>query len=454
MSNLPFGFGPSDPDKRGENDPSDPSGQPQPGEAFNQLGQMLSQLGQMLSQAGTSTGPVNYDIAKQIALQNLSGSGDAKIGFSSSGTGGDSTAAVRDAAHLAELWLDAATILPAGATTTEAWSARAWVEKTLPTWQRLCDPVAKQISGAWVEAMPEEAKQAAGPMLAMVGQMGGMAFGSQLGNALAQLASEVLTSSEVGLPLGPDTTSALLPANIEKFTEGLEIPSSEVLVFLAAREAAHQRLFAHVPWLRQRLLATVEEFANGITVDMSALEQAAGQIDPSNPASIEEAMSSGLLEPKNTPEQLAALSRLETLLALVEGWVDVVVAEAVGERLPGAAALRETLRRRRATGGPAEQTFATLVGLELRPRRMRAASALWKLVGERYGNEKRDGLWSHRDLLPTAEDLDDPLEFADRLGGEDTIGDLDPIAEIEKAERAEKEAKAQDTPKPEDTDTP
>jgi putative hydrolase len=450
MSNLPFGFGPSDPDKRGENDPSDPSGQSS-GEAFNQLGQMLSQLGQMLSQAGNSTGPVNYDLAKQIALQNLSGSEDAKIGFSSSGTGGDSSTAVRDAAHLAELWLDAATILPAGATSTEAWSARSWVEKTLPTWQRLCDPVAKQISGAWVQAMPEEAKEAAGPMLAMVGQMGGMAFGSQLGNALAQLASEVLTSTEVGLPLGPAGTSALLPANIEKFTEGLELPSSEVLVYLAAREAAHQRLFSHVPWLRQRLLATVEEFANGITVDMSALEQLAGQVDPNNPASIEEAMSSGLLEPKTTPEQQAALSRLETLLALVEGWVDVVVAEAVGDRLPGAGALRETLRRRRATGGPAEQTFATLVGLELRPRRMRAASALWKLVGERYGNEKRDNLWSHRDLMPTAEDLDDPLEFADRLGGEDTTDDLDPIAELERTERAEKEAKAKDAKATDDT---
>src|SRR5439155_20239042 len=104
---------------------------------------------------------------------------------------------------------------------------------------------------------------------------------------------------------------------------------------------------------------------------------------------------SGLLEPQTTPEQQAALTRLETLLALVEGWVDVVVAEAVGNRLPGADALRETLRRRRATGGPAEQTFATLVGLELRPRRMRPASALWKLVGEGHGMEKRCGLWSH-----------------------------------------------------------
>ncbi|WP_020662284.1 zinc-dependent metalloprotease [Amycolatopsis benzoatilytica] len=440
MSNPPFGFGPPDPDKRGDDDPSNPG--PSGAEAFNQLGQMLSQLGQMMSQAGSSSGPVNYDLAKQIALQNLSGRDDAKIGFSSSGGPGDSATAVRDAAHLAELWLDAATILPAGATTTVSWSARTWVEKTLPTWQLLCDPVAQQMSGAWLQALPEEAKQAAGPLLSMMGQMGGMAFGSQLGNALAQLAQEVLTSTEVGLPLGPAATSALLPANIEKFTEGLELPASEVLVFLAAREAAHQRLFAHVPWLRQRLLGTVQEFARGITVDTSALESLAGRIDPANPASIEEAMSSGLLEPQTTPEQQAALKRLETLLALVEGWVDVVVAEAIGDRLPGAGALRETLRRRRATGGPAEQTFATLVGLELRPRRMRAASSLWKLVGERYGLEKRDGLWSHPDLMPTAEDLDEPLDFAERLAEAAAIpADLDPIAELERTEKAEREAR-------------
>lgn len=441
MSNLPFGFGSSDPDKRGENEPEG-GGQGAGGDAFNQLGQMLSQLGQMLSQAGSSSGPVNYELAKQIALQKLAGGGGGNIGFNSSG---DSENAVRDAAHLAELWLDAATILPAGAKSTVAWSARDWVQRTLPTWQRLCDPVARQVSSAWVEALPEEAKHAAGPLLSMVSQMGGMAFGSQLGNALAQLASEVLTSTEVGLPLGPDATSALLPANIEKFTDGLELPSSEVLVYLAAREAAHQRLFTHVPWLRQRLLATVEEFAHGIQVDTSALEQLAGQVDPSNPASIEEAMSSGLLEPKTTPEQEAALTRLETLLALVEGWVDIVVADAVGDRLPGAEALRETLRRRRATGGPAEQTFATLVGLELRPRRMRAASALWKLVGDQHGMDKRDGLWSHPDLIPTAEDLDDPMEFSERLGTRTDLDDLDPIAELERTREQGDEAD-DDTP--------
>ena len=268
------------------------------------------------------------------------------------------------------MWLDEATILPTGASVTAAWTARDWIEKTLPTWQRLCDPVAKQVSSAWMQALPEEAKQAAGPLLSMVGQMGGMAFGSQLGNALAGLASEVLTSTDIGLPLGPESTSALLPKNIEKFTEGLERPASEVLVFLAAREAAHQRLFAHVPWLRQRLLATVEEFASGITVDTSALEQLAGQIDPANPASIRQVMSSGLLEPQTTPEQKAALGRLETLLALVEGWVDVGsprppaigcpvrrpcgnAASTAGDRRPRRTDVRDTRRPRAAASSDA-----------------------------------------------------------------------------------------------------
>ena len=443
MTEFPFGFGPpnpDDPDRGGKKDPAERGGQENPADAFNQLGQMLSQLGQMLSHAGSSAGPVNYDLAKQIALQKLAG----QPGF---GPPADSVTAVRDAVHLAEMWLDPATTLPAGATQAHSWTSRDWVEHTLPTWQRLCDPVARRVSGAWVEALPAEAKQAAGPLLSMVGQMGGMAFGSQLGNALAQLASEVLTSTDIGLPLGPPNTAALVPANIEEFTKGLERPSSEVMVFLAAREAAHQRLFAHVPWLRQRLLATVEEFASGIRVDTSALEQLATTVDPANPASIEEAMRSGMLEPQTTPEQQAALARLETLLALVEGWVDVVVGDATADRLPGADALRETLRRRRASGGPAEQTFATLVGLELRPRRLRAASALWRLVGDRHGLDVRDGVWAHPDLVPTAEDLDEPMDFADRLGKPGSEGDPidDPIAAIERTEQAERKDDADES---------
>ena len=91
--------------------------------------------------------------------------------------------------------------------------------------------------------------------------------------------------------------------------------------------------------------------------------------------------------------------------------MDEVVGQATDTRMPQAAKLQEAVRRRRAAGGPAEQTFAALVGLELRPRRLRDASALWGSLRSRKGQEARDAVWSHPDLLPTAADLDDPLGF-------------------------------------------
>ncbi|MFD4183200.1 zinc-dependent metalloprotease, partial [Rhodococcus sp. NPDC058514] len=316
MSNPPFGFSNSDNDPDRDKD-RDGEGSPGQGgipfgfspEGFDpaQLGQMLTQFGQMLSGMGSAmgtgggSGPVNYDVAKKLALQQL-----GSVTPISTGT----AAAVADAARLAEVWLDGATTLPAGASKAVAWTAADWLDNTLDTWKRLCDPVAEQISGMWVSGLPDEAKEMAGPMMGMLGQMGGLAFGSQLGQALGQLSSEVLTSTDVGLPLGPNGVAALLPTAIEKFSEGLEQPHREILVFLAAREAAHHRLYVHVPWLRQRLLATVEEYARGIKMDFSAIEEAAQGIDPSaltDPSKIEEILQQGAFEPQTTPEQKQAL---------------------------------------------------------------------------------------------------------------------------------------------------
>ena len=98
-------------------------------------------------------------------------------------------------------------------------------------------------------------------------------------------------------------------------------------------------------------------------------------------------------------------------MALVEGWVSTVVEAAAKDRLPQAGALAEAIRRRRATGGPAERTFATLVGLELRPRRLREAAAIWHGLTTERGVSGRDGIWAHPDLLPTADDFDDPDGF-------------------------------------------
>ena len=123
----------------------------------------------------------------------------------------------------------------------------------------------------------------AGPLLGMMRSMGGAMFGTQIGQAVGVLAGEVVGSTDIGLPLGPAGKAALLPLNIAAFGKDLGVPQDEVRLYLALREAAHQRLFAHVPWLRSHLFGAVEGYARGIKVDTAKLEDVVGQFDPSEP---------------------------------------------------------------------------------------------------------------------------------------------------------------------------
>jgi putative hydrolase len=433
MTRPPFGFGPGGGpgDEPGEGDGppgDDPFGLSAmfggAGGPFG--GDMGAVFAQMQRLMGWTGGPVNWDLASEVAT-GATREGDRAV------TGAEQRE-IAEACRLADLWLDPVTTLPATSGAPQAWTRTGWVESTLPSWRSLVDPVAGRVvaamsgaleqglAGGLPEGAPPElasllgglgASGGLGPLQGVMGQVGGFVFGAQVGQALGALAGEVLSATEVGLPLSTPGRPAVLPANLAAFSEGLEIPADEVRLYVCLRELAHQRLFASVPWLKAHLFDAVDAYARGIEVDPSAIERAMGSIDPSDPESMQRAVGEGLFELEPTPVQQAALARLETALALVEGWVDAVVDAAAADRLPSAGALRETLRRRRASGGPAEQTFATLVGLQLRPRRLREAATLWAAVAE-GGIAGRDALWAHPDLLPSAEDLDDPAGFAAR----------------------------------------
>lgn len=383
----------------------------------------LRRMADLLQGAGQSSGGVDWALAGNVARQAIAGDDPSP--------GPAEQAATEAALRLADLWLDPVTTLPSGVVQAEAWSRAQWVESTKETWQALTGPVATRMVDAFSATVPEEAQAAVGPMLGMLKQVGALIFGAQVGQGVGALAAEVLSATDIGIPLGPTGHAALLPTSLGSWASALGLPLDEVRLHVALREAAHQRLFVHVPWLRAHLHGAVDAYARGIHVDREALESAVQGVDMTNPESLQEALASGMFAPQDTPEQTAALARLETGLALVEGWVDHVVAAAVADRLPTAPAQREAQRRRRAAGGPAEQAFATLVGLELRPRRLREAAELWGELQRVGGIEARDALWGHPDLLPDAEDLNDPAGYAQRqapldLSALDDAGDAPP----------------------------
>ncbi|MFT4029280.1 MAG: zinc-dependent metalloprotease [Protaetiibacter sp.] len=337
-------------------------------------------------------------------------------------------ASLEQALHVAALWLDEATDI-AHLTTEPALLTRAgWAEATMPVWTQLAEPVASSIASALTAVLEEQAPEELTSMLGDAGRLmrnvGGTLFAMQLGQVVGQLAQEVVSGGDIGIPLldGEQRQAALVPQNLDGFAVGLEIPADEVRIYLAVGGVAHARRGRPAKWLRLHLLTQITDYARGIRIDTGPLQELAADFDPQNPEALREAMTSGRLIPPKTPEQIAALHRLETILALVEGWVDVVTAAATA-RLPKSEAIAETVTRRRAAGGPAESAFASLVGLELRPRRLREAAAMWRAVTDAVGAGARDALWAHPDIIPADTDIDDATLLIARLTGDEPVED-------------------------------
>ena len=388
--------------------------------------EMLKNLiGQLQSALQSSEEGINWALALDQA-KNLAAKDVRPI------TPGERSA-IEQSFHVAALWLDEATEISELTTTPKLLSRTEWITATMPFWTQLAEPVANSIADSLTDVLREQAPEEMSGMIEgaskLMRNVGGTLFAIQLGQVVGQLSSEVVSGGDIGIPLlgtkDSDQQAAMLPQNLAEFGSGLDIEQDQVQLYMAVRELAHARLFRHAKWLKLQLLTSITEFAQGIRIDTDRLEELAADFDPSNPEELRAALTSGALIPPKSEEQLAALARLETQLALVEGWVDVVTASAT-TRLPKSDAIAETVRRRRASGGPAESAFATLVGLELRPRRLREAAAMWQKITDAVGADARDALWQHPDVVPTADDITDPTALLARLtGGTPELDDVD-----------------------------
>ncbi len=387
-----------------------------------QIQAMMRQLGAAFGQDGLLKSSAARDHSVTVATEGQTPLDPATRG------------ALDAAAHVATLWLGEVTDIadlpdtPVIATRTE------WARRSLPVWEEIAEPVAiaipRAVSGMLTSNVPESLAETFGSLSGQMENVSKGLFRLQLAQVVGNLAKEVLSGGDIGIPLIHGTSEydvhALLVAqNMRDFSRDLDVPVEEADIYLAVREVAHARLFRHARWLRLHLISAIRDFAHGISIDSDAIMNLQEGFDPTDTQALQELFSSGALLPEHTEDQKRALARLETMLALIEGWVDHVTGLAT-HRLPKADSLAETIRRRRASGGPAERAFQTLVGLELRPRRLRESSALWASLTTQLGAEARDALWQHPDSLPTEDDFDNPEAFLHRLAHPaDTRDDMD-----------------------------
>ncbi|WP_298047333.1 zinc-dependent metalloprotease [uncultured Bifidobacterium sp.] len=400
----------------------DPSELPKPSEvqsmmqAFTAGG--LNTMGDMERIA--QEGPINVKLAKSLALQQANGNG------SEGSVSAEYGEMARRAISEANLWLDTACEFNPAEGETKVLTRTDWVNGTLDSWAQFASPVAQSMNDALASILssrfgdddgiqPEVSGIFAGPVQIPIPDsmkdpaqlmrfVGNTSFAMQLGRAAGDLSHEVRGSFDQGIALLKNPAGGLIVQNIVEYAESLELDANEVMGYLALQELAHTRLYASVPWLMPRFEALLGKYARGIAIDMDAMEEQIRDAQTVDPDSMADAVNITKVAFPDTPEQKQAMASLETLLALVEGWVDAVVWRAGMAHIPHIEQLREMLRRERAIGGPAERTFESLMGMQLRPKRMREAASLWEGITAKEGPEARDAKWSHPDLLPQLPD--------------------------------------------------
>jgi putative hydrolase len=382
------------------------------------IAKMVEQLQAALGAQDNADGSVNWklatDQARAIAREGAHSIAD------------ESRSSIRDAIAIGSLWLDQATAMPGVNAEPKLLTRELWVADAMPLFEALSAPVANRMSEALAQNLrdnaPEELSAVLGNASGLMRSAGGALFAMQLGQAIGKLSAEVISGGDIGLPIFEDQRAAFVPQNIKPFIDGLEVESDQAYIFLTIREMAHTRLFKHSKWLRDSIVSQIANYASGIKIDNQRINEIAEDFTSTNSDELKRALETGAFIADRTQDQQQVLDRIETVLALIEGWVDVVTEEAT-KLLPKAAAISEAVRRRRATGGPAEQTFGTIVGLELRPRKLREAAAMWRQIGEAVGVEKRDSVWDHPDLLPRESDIANPGALIAKLRGEGDVGD-------------------------------
>lgn len=382
------------------------------------IAKMVEQLQAALGSQENANGAVNWKLATDQARAIAR---DGALGVSE-----EARKEIRDAISIGTLWLDQATSMSGVNNEPKLLTRELWVADAMPLFEALSAPVANRMSEALAQNLkdnaPEELSSILGNASGLMKSAGGALFAMQLGQAIGKLSAEVVSGGDIGLPIFQDQRAAFVTQNLTKFVESLEVEQDQAFIYLCVREMAHTRLFKNSKWLRDSIVSQVSNYASDIKIDNNRINEIAEDFSATNPDELKRALETGAFIAERSEEQQLVLDRIETVLALIEGWVEVVTEEAT-KLLPKAPAISESIRRRRATGGPAEQTFGTIVGLELRPRRLREAAEMWRKVGDAVGIEKRDSVWNHPDLLPRDADISNPSALIAKLRGGSSASD-------------------------------
>jgi putative hydrolase len=372
----------------------------------------LGRLAQMLQ----SSGPVNWEIARQVAEWVALEGGSDPVVADADRTQFDELTRAAQTHVVAETGLAATFRAP-----VELLGPGAWAELHL----RALGPVLETLAATLGQGMRTEAeglsdeaedlgdKAGAGgatdPFAALMPMMVPVLLGLQAGSMAGFLARHALGRYDLPLPTSDEPTLVFVVDHVDNFEGAWSLPRADLRFYLALHEVVHAAVRS-VPWVRERLVRLAQEYVGGYQMDASSIEMRFGNIDPSDPSSLGEIAQDpeALLGAMRSPAQEEPLRQLEVLTSALEGYADAVL-ERVGRRmLPSFDQIHEAMHRHRVERGEAERFIGKLLGLELDRAAYERGEAFCAGVVERAGPEALNRLFEREAMTPTPSEIEAP----------------------------------------------
>jgi putative hydrolase len=403
--------GPGDPDDDDESR-RQPPGFPLPGfsggalpiPGFGEGGIDLSALMGMLS----STGPVNWEIARQIARSvALEGAPERPPDPAALAEFGELARAAQT--HVA----DVAPIAASLGTQVRVLGAAEWADVHLDALRPVLEALATTLGNGFqrqIQAGVETGELAPNdPIAGMLPMLTPLLLGLQAGSMVGYLATHALGRYDLPLPTSDQPSLVFVARHVDDFEASWSLARADVRFYLAVHEVVHAAVRS-VSWARERLVRLATDYVNAYDLDLGALESRFGDLDPTDATSFEALAADprDLLGALRSPGQDALQERLRVFTIVIEGYTDVVL-ERVGQRLiPSYGQIHEAMQRHRIERGQAGEFIEALLGIDLGRDDYGRGLEFCRGVIERAGVDGLNRLWTDEAMVPTRNELDAP----------------------------------------------
>lgn len=365
-----------------------------------------------LSKAMASRGPVQWDVARQVAI--------VTVGAAQGEDNVDplARAAVESLSPVAEMHVRDAIVPLTGAYAApriEVVHRGGWVHHTLESYRGIFTGFAQSVTASDAGAAPTTAD----PFAAMARMVAPMMLGMSIGTMVGQLALRAFGQYDLPVPRDPADRLVLCARNVDDFAREWSIPADEMRMWVLADELARHAILgaAHV---RGELLAAITAHAAGFRPDPTALAERLGGLGDAggDPAALMQRLIGDptmLLGAARTPEQERLAPRLEAMVAALVGVTDLVVDGVATRLLGGAGRVAEAVRRRRVEAAASDRFVEQILGVRLDEPGLARGAAWVRGVVDRAGSEGLARMFAAPGRMPTPAELDAPGLWLERI---------------------------------------